>query len=426
MNSVQITRVLPRSDALTHLSRNTILFFILNIATAAFSFLISVIVARGLGAAALGQYSLALAWSLTLAQFADFGMNTLLTRELAREPSATPRCLAAALYAKTLFALLLLCGLLVFASQVTREMETALTLQLGAALILLNSWYSTFVTVLRAFGRAAAILIFNVAGLLLQTTVTLWLVLAGWQVPLILVSAVVLQAVQCAALIFWYRARFHFDAPREPFDRKFVWQLLRRAAPFALAGILGAVELRANIFLLGWLNDERAVGWYSAASRVTDGLRLAPNAFFGALLPALATLSTREHADAARCLFRRAQYALLAFALLIAFGVTVSASWLVQWTYGAQFDAARGVLIILAWGLVPALWLGLLTLFLYAQHQERAVNRVLALGLVLHVAFAIPLILNFNAPGAAVGAMLSDLVVCALLHAHALPFLKNE
>lgn len=425
MSSAEISRSLPRSDALTRLSRNTLYFMLLNVATAAFSFIISVIIGRGLGAAALGQYSLALAWSLTLAQFADFGMNTLLTRELAQTPAATPRYLSASLVSKTVLGLGLALWLLLFAPVLAPQPETTIALQLSALLILLNAWFSSFLTVLRAFGRATPILVINTAGLVAQTVLTYVLITAGYQVYAVILLVVLLQGIQCLAAALWYRLQFHFPAEPGRTDIPFVLKLLQRALPFALAGMIGAVELRANVFLLGWLEDERAVGYYSAASRITDGLRLAPNAFFGALLPALALLGTREHAAAARRLFRRAQLGLLAFGVTAAIAITLLAQPLMEWTYGAQFESSRSVLIVLGWGLVPALALGLLTLLLYAQHRERTVNIVLTIGLVLHVGLAIPLILSYSAVGAALAALISDCIVWALLFWRAAPFLRN-
>lgn len=426
MSSAKLARSLPRSDALTRLSRNTIYFMVLNVATALFSFLISVIIGRGLGAGALGQYSLALAWSLTLAQFADFGMNTLLTRELAQTPAATPRYLTASLVAKTVLGLALALFLLVFAPVLAPQPETAAAIQLSALLILLNAWFTSFLTVFRAFGRATPILVINTAGLVLQTALTFFMIAAGFQVYAVILLVVILQAVQCLAAAVWFKLQFHFpERPASP-DLNFILQLLRRALPFAIAGILGALELRANIFLLGWLQDEQAVGYYSAASRITDGLRLAPNAFFGALLPALALLSLREHASDTRHLFRRARWSLLAFGFAAAVTITLLAQPLMEWTYGAQFESSRTVLIVLAWGLIPALALALLILLLYAQHQERVVNLVLAIGLALHVGLAIPLIISYSAVGAAAAALLSDLVVWALLSWRAAPYLRTN
>lgn len=426
MTSADLARALPRSDALTRLSRNTVYFILLNVATAVFSFLISVMIGRGLGAAALGQYSLALAWSLTLAQFADFGMNTLLTRELAQIPAATPRYLAASLVSKTVLGLALMLFLILFAPVLTPQPETAVALQFSAVLILLNAWFSSFLTVLRAFGRAAPILIINTAGLLLQTVLTFVLIAAGFQVYAVILLVVLLQAAQCLAAALWYKLQFRFPTESQSLDLSFILRLLHRALPFALAGIIAALELRANIFLLGWMEGEQAVGYYSAASRITDGLRLAPNAFFGALLPALALLGNPEHAAATRRLFRRAQWGLLAFGLAAAVAITLLAQPLMNLTYGSQFESSRDVLIVLGWGLIPALALGLFVLLLYAQHQERVVNLFLAIGLALHIGLAIPFILAWSAVGAATAALLSDVVVCALLFWRAAPYLRKN
>src|SRR4051812_48769573 len=102
------TNVVPGGGAgRLAVGRNTLILLVSNFSSAAFGLVISILIARGMGDVALGTYSLALAWSLTLAQFADLGMNTLLTRDLARAPHLTASYLRASLLAKTILGALL-------------------------------------------------------------------------------------------------------------------------------------------------------------------------------------------------------------------------------------------------------------------------------------------------------------------------------
>lgn len=387
--------------------RNTLILLVSNFATAAFGLGISILIARGLGAAALGAYSLALAWGLTFAQIADLGMNTLLTRDLARAPEKTAVYLRASLLAKTIIGALFTVALLLGASSLAPTETAARALQLGAGLILLNAWYGSFTAILRAFGRMDVILYLNGGGLALQCALTWALIARGWDVDALVFVAVLMQAAQLSGAVVVYPKIAPRPRVRAKFEPLFVWRLTRAGIPFAVAGILAGVELRANIFLLGAMDSERAVGWYSAASRLVEGVRLAPNAFFGAMLPALAALSDAQ----GKRLYQRAQWGLLAFGLTAALGFTALASWLVEFLYGAAFAPAAPMLIVLGWGLIPTLGVGIVTLWLYARGQERAVNFFLLGALLLQITFAVLLIPVWSGTGAACAALLSD---CAL------------
>lgn len=396
--------------------RNTLILLASNFSSAAFGLVISILIARGLGDGALGAYSLALAWSLTLAQFADLGMNTLLTRDLAREPHHTAVYLRASLISKTIVGSILSLGLWAAASGLTQSEIAARAIQLGAGLILLNAWYSSFTAVFRAFGRMNAILFLNVGGIAIQLLLAWFLIARGWDVGALILLAVAIQALQLFGGVLLYsrqeqRVPQTFKTP----DRALVWKLTRAGLPFALAGILASVEMRANVFLLGALANERAVGWYSAASRLTEGLRLVPNAFFGAMLPALAALSSAQGQN----LFRRAQWSLFVFGLACALGLTFLAAPLVEFLFGSQFAPAIPTLVVLGWGLIPATLIGLVTLWLYARGAEARVNIFLLGGLLLQVVLALALIPHYSATGAAVATLCSDVVLWAAMLVYA-------
>lgn len=399
--------------------RNTLILLVSNFSSAALGLVISILIARGAGDAALGTYSLALAWALTLAQFADLGMSTLLTRDLARTPQHTASYLRASLLAKTALGLVLTLGLVVAAPALASGGAGTSALQLGATMIVLNAWYTSFTAVFRAFGRMLPILVLNLSGLVLQSAVTWYLISIAAPVAALIALAAAIQALQVLAAWFIYARQI--PTPHETTTNAWrdAWQygaqLTRAGIPFAIAGILGSLELRANVFLLGALDGERAVGWYSAASRLNDGIRLAPNAFFGAILPALAALGATQNQQQLRQFFQKRAWALVGFGGAAALALTVLAPWLIPFLYGDAFAPAIPVLMVLGWGLIPALVTGLLILYLYARGDERFVNWLIGIGLVVQVAFALVLMRVYGAAGAAAASLLSDCVVWFLL-----------
>ncbi|MFN8447320.1 MAG: oligosaccharide flippase family protein [Anaerolineae bacterium] len=115
--------------------------------------------------------------------------------------------------------------------------------------------------------------------------------------------------------------------------------LLRRAFPFALAAVFAALQIRLSVILLERLATTAEVGYFSAASRFVEAARTIPNAFFGALFPALALLAA-DRLRMART-FRRSLIGLGAFGAAAGVGFSLLALPVIRLTYGDGFRACR-------------------------------------------------------------------------------------
>lgn len=71
------------------LSQNTLILLFGNGGSAVLSFLLSVLIGRVLGTDGLGSYATTLAWVFPLSLMAEFGLGTLITRDVAQVPDMT-------------------------------------------------------------------------------------------------------------------------------------------------------------------------------------------------------------------------------------------------------------------------------------------------------------------------------------------------
>ena len=189
--------------------------------------------------------------------------------------------------------------------------------------------------------------------------------------------------------------------------------ILLQAWPFAVAGILAALQARMPPILLEKLTDTGSVGYYAAASRFVEAGRTIPNALFGALFPLLATLVTQP-AELKRT-FQKVMLGLGAFSGLLAVATTLFAPLILRLTYGGDFSAANSTLQAAMWGLVPSLLRAGLTLYWYAHGREQFVNRVIVVMLLVQLGLSLYLIPTQLAYGAALAVLISETVGVALL-----------
>lgn len=394
---------------------NSLILVIANVGSAGFGFLLSAILARALGVQGFGQYTLALAWCYALMLLADFGLATLLTRDLARQPEQTARYLLATSGLKIFIALVLILALEIAAPFLSTDGTATLALRLAAPIIFLGALYNSFTAIFRAYQRMFPILLFNLGGLFVQVLAAFILWQRGSGVVEFVVLTVVIQFAQLVAAFALYRAQFH-QKTNHNITLPLLKTLTRASVPFALAAGLGAIQVRAPVLLLGALAGESAVGIFGGATRWTEALKLVPGGFIGALFPAFAALVPHNAAELERT-FQRAQRAILAFGIVCATILMFAAAPIITLVFGEAFTPAIPVLQILAWVMVLNLWGNVVGLYLYALNDERHVNRIRAWGLGLQMAASALLIWQWGAVGAALAALVGESVMSALYFA---------
>ena len=399
------------------ISRNTLILLLNNAGGAAFSFIGAVVVARGLGKTGLGQYAFILAWLTPFTMLADFGLGTLITRDVARDRSQIAIVLHSANRTLPFIAglTLLLSLLAILITGASPAISAALGL--GSLLIVLDPWYGLYTAAFRAFEQMQPILIVNVGGLALQLALTVWLIQIGTGILGAVTAVIVVNIGQLAVIWLWWRSWQRAIPSTVSGNLSYIQTerliLIRRAAPFALAAVIGAVAVRLNVLLLDRLAGDAATGQYSAASRFVEAGRLLPNAVFGAFFPAMAALSA--NATAFKRFFRRGALTLGGLSALLALGLTLSAPLLIRLSYGPTFDDAVPVLVLLCWSLLPATGRGLLSLALYGAGREGLVNRVGIFTLFLQAGIGTVSVATFGAMGAAVTAILTESAALATL-----------
>jgi O-antigen/teichoic acid export membrane protein len=367
---------------------------------AALTFALSVVVARALGQAAFGVWVLSLAWAALLTALSEMGLNTLITREVARTQERANALLLGTLLIKTLWAGLLW-GVLAF---VPTTAEEWVTLRFWVWLLALTSTaYGSFSAVFRARQWMAVGVWLNVGGAVVQIIGTAWALNQKAVTP-VLEWAVLAQAMQLlvAGGVWWFGLRPYGGC--QPLSFPLLGQMVRQALPFALAGAVATLNARTGPLVLGYLHGADRVGGGGAAWRLTEAAKVLPQGVLSAAFPALAS------EPGARWRWRY-QRGVLLLAVLSAGLLLVVAHPLVLWVYGSQFAPATDTLRWLSLALVPALLNASTEIYLYAIGAEGFVLKWRTLGWVILLLAGGALAPGWGARGVGVALGLSEVAL---------------
>lgn len=371
-------------------------------------FLVGVWVARYLGPDRYGQFNYVVAFVTIFATAVSAGTDSLVVRDLAREPQRTNAILAAATMIRLVGTPVVL--VLVAATALAMHARDAATLQLMAVyattllfrpLEVVDLWF-------QAETNARPTVWARNAAFLLVSALKIGLVLGGASLLAFVAVEPLSAALGAAFLLVVYGA-----AGRRWSVTGATWNdirsLLVAGAPLLLSGMAIMIYMRIDQVMLEHLagGGTREVGIYSVAQRLSEVWYFLPLALASSVFPTLV-----RSRDADRTLYvarlRRLFSLLTAVALVVAVFTTLISSQLIELVFGSRYSGAGPILsvhvwtsIFVFWGVLGETWYlneGLTRLTLYRTASAALAN----------VAMNFVLIPRYGGVGAAVATLVAQ------------------
>lgn len=398
--------------------------FALKISNAALRFLVSLLLARILGASGFGAYSLALSWVGILSVPAALGFDRLLVREIAVYRSRSEWGLMRGVLARTnqaaLGASLLLAvamGLVAWVLSGRLEPQVLYSLWVAAALIPLTALVQLRQAAMRGLQRVVS---GQFPEQLLRPVLFILLVGAGYLLLEDSLSAPVVVGLNAGAIAIAFlvgAALLRRTLPREIREAAPVHETRRwlSSSP-ALIFVAGAqvINMRADIIMVGAIAGVRAAGIYTVASRGAELVGFILMAANAALGPVFASLYSSGDLERLQRLVTRSARLMFLAALPIALALMVFGYWFML-PFGKEFTTGATALAILCLGQLASVAMGSVGVLLVMSGNERSAATGVGLGAALNVGLNAALIPVFGIEGAAVATASSTIVWNLLL-----------
>ncbi|MSQ28535.1 MAG: hypothetical protein EXR51_10445 [Dehalococcoidia bacterium] len=374
----------------------------------------AVVMLRVLGPADYGWYSFAVALIGYFAIFTDYGLGTLLIRDVARAPEGAEKLVGRAIGLRLVLCAVSFPVLVAVSWWYHLQFGLAQEAVIAGVLFMVSLFPSGVAGALSArfsaqermelpaaLGVATAVLraILGVAALLLGAGV----------VGLGIVSVV---ASGVNAAVFWWLYARRYGRPGISLDVTAGRQLLRTSAPLMFNSFLNTIFFRIDILLLQAMRGAEAVGLYSTAYKFIDGLLLVPTFVTLALFPLLSRFANESPERLGRT-YRQAVKALVLVAVPIAVGFTFLAEDVLRFFFGETYAPAAPALRLLAWFLPLSYLNGVTQYLLIAVNRQRLITLAFGLGAGFNIVANIAVIPRFGMEGSAAVTVLSEVVLLA-------------
>jgi len=382
-------------------------------ATWGLSFVMTVMMPRYLGATGFGRLYLALSITAIMSILVEFGLNSLVAREVARQREHATRYLFNAAILKAGLWVIAFVVVGAFARVVDYPLETQVAIAILAIGVLFAAESSLVVAILQAHERMRWIALSTVVAKFVYVGLGVSALLMGYGV-VALATVTTLGALAGLLLDLWWFRRVAREGDVHAGWRGFeLPTLFVRALPFFSVAFFGAVYFRVDVVILSLLASDAAVGYYGAAYRLFQATYILPNAFLFALFPMFCRLS-EQAGDALAAAAQKSLDLLLLVGLPIAIGIAALSDEIVGVLYGAGFSASIPMLRVLSLGVALMYANGVFVQLLIATERQRRLALTAGIASVLNVGINVALIPVLGGLGAAIATVATEAAVICL------------
>jgi O-antigen/teichoic acid export membrane protein len=368
---------------------------------------------RILGPEGAGKYGFAVVVYAFLEIVTNFGLNTLLTREVSKDHNLANRYLSNTAILRLIILVVISPLLFVFLVAWRRFFalpdDTTVTILLLSLSLIPGSISAALTSVFLAYEKMEYPAAITTVTTIIRVSLGVVVLLLG--MGIIGLAAVSIATSIITALILLYLLVRLILRPRLEFEPGFNREMIGTSYPLMLNHLLATLFWRVDVTLLQPMKGDTVVGWYTTAYRFLDALNIIPSTFTVAIFPVMSRYAT-EAKDALMRTYAISLKILIIVSLPIAVLTTFYAEGIILVVGGqAYLPHAAIALRLLIWS-VPFGFINSVTQYvLIAIDKQRFLTGAFVVGAGFNLVANLLLIPTFSYQAAALTTIMSEIVL---------------
>jgi O-antigen/teichoic acid export membrane protein len=373
-------------------------------ATLALTLAFFIILARVLGPEEYGIFSAAVALAAILSLFIQFGVPTLIDREIAAHPETETQsislflCLEALSSIGVLVLLLPLCWILGYRGEVMIISYLAILAEIGRAIIM------TLRSSIKGLGWFRAESIAVLIERLVVVTASTIVLFQTKNLFLVMGTIAILRAIHAVGFYVFIKKRVNVFTK---ITKEKLWLALKAAYPFAISGVLWILYYQVDIVMLKALSTEIETGLYGAAYRILEIFSALPRVIFYVVFTRFLSYFVTAPEQLPEQIYKGSRVLVLTVLPALVIGGMIQ-KLLLGILYGDEFLGSVRFLSILLPSLSLRIFGSIAYGFLQATRREKVVLIILLISALFNIGVNALLIPQFASSGAAIATFLSE------------------
>lgn len=399
---------LARLAILSHMNlnrvlRNTLALFTGQSGAQIIAFIFVAWLVKIVGDEQYGRLAFAFRYTVVLNVFTEFGLWTLLVRNVARDPDAAPTLFWNSLVLKFILSVLTaLAGWCVLVLLYDPRLHPPAYFAL--AWVLFYAWYFSIAALFRAFHEHHWDGLLAFSGKLLYAAVGLTILQfthdVRW-IALVFSSSMALQCLAALLILLHRHPSLRFSVSLSG-----MWDLLRHARLFFIINLFTTLHLNFAHLLVARYCSERSLAYYNAAAMLVLVPIVLANAFVQSMYPVLSASYERHHKDFWPTVSLALRW-LAALAFPVILYMTLDSHRLMTSIFRKEFAAGVVPLQILLWGLGLDFFNPFTGHVLYVLNMQRRVMWITGASVFANIGANFFLVPRFGIVGASCAMLIS-------------------
>jgi len=361
---------------------------------------VAVWVARYLGPEKYGLFSYAQSFVGLFIAIASLGLDSIIVRELVKEPQKENRLLSTAFILKVVGAIITLVILAIATDFTSNDNYTNKLIFIIASAVIFKS-FNIIDFYFQAKVLSKYVVFSNVFSLFFSSLLKIYLIFIQASLEAFVWVVLFDSVVMALSYLYWYwKIKKDLFIFKLKFDFNLAKNLLKDSWPLILSGMVIAVYMKIDQVMIKEMLGNTEVGQYAAAVRISEAWYFIPMVIVSSLFPAI--INAKKVSEELYYVRLQKLYDLMLWmAIAIALPMTFLSDWVVNLLYGSQYNQAGSVLMIHIWsgvfvflGVASGKWLLIENLQMYSS-----VNT--AIGAIVNITLNYILIPKIGIEGAA-------------------------
>jgi O-antigen/teichoic acid export membrane protein len=306
---------------------------------------IFVYLARILGKSDFGIFSFGLAFAFLFVIISDFGLSTLIIREVSRDKKSAAKYMSNSLMIKLLLSVIAFVSAYFFLNIAgySPQVKTIAYIMLGFTL--LQSFTELHYAIFRAFERMHYDAFIKILRTLILAGAIFYLIGNSYG---LLESSLAFLATEVIVLIAAFFITYtKFIKISFEFDYEFSKNLLKKSSVFCLSLVFSSLYMYIDVVMLSKMRSTAEVGVYSAAANIAIALIFIVTMYGNTIYPVMSRFYITSK-DSLKLVYEKSFKYMLILGLPIAAGIYILSNKIILFLYGEAYIESAIALSILS------------------------------------------------------------------------------
>ena len=371
-------------------------------------FFVTILIVRSFGPSNFGKFNLAFSYAAIIMVLSDFGLNTIVTREVAKHPELANKYLSNTLSIKLIVSLLL--GIVAYLIRPLLNGDPFIQKLFLLCVVynLIQNLFNLLISIFSGLEKMEyifAIRLIYYLGILFSAILITTNHSSPDKLLLLYVVTSIITLLFTAFLIIVNKIKIYLE-----FDFIFWKQILIETLPLLWLAIIGAIYLNNDTILISRFFGPEKVGFYQSAYKILFAFQ-SVNVVNLALFPRFSALIHQKNYESLNKLIKLTLTLSLVVLIPLAISITIFAKPIINIIYGSVYSSASLAMTLLIWSGVVFYFRNFFCNLLIANNQQKHVLYAIFFGAVINLLFNLFITPRYNFAFASLAMIVSELII---------------